>query len=731
MNLLKNLKFIGLIVSRTIFLIPIEKNVFLTKISLGIIYSAQKNRKSVIFFQPIIYCKNYERSFENLNTSNIISKHNLTPIIKSEKIQNFSIFYDELKYLEILDNIIDKYYQLKELYDLVIIEGIDLNYDCEIINKLNTDIIKSTNAEIIFVGNISVKLEYNFINKIKFIFNKIVNYTYSNITASLILNELHSLKELNNKNYFCSTFGKFNYFKKSIFQNKISNKLSNLNFISGIRCIPWNLKIVEIPVIEIVNYFRAETVFRGKIFTNTVKLYDVFDHNLDNLIKQINVNYLLVISLDHLHMFEKLYKVFTKKIKIKAVILTGQNLLNNAILKVFKKISSLEITFISVKISTLQTILKLQNFSLLYLDDDFKKVRVLQEYVCYYLKNQFISNLCNSNKKKFFNTPSSFKSQLRLLANCFKKRIILPESLESRILEAASICNKLGIAKCVLLGNPKDIHTVALNKGIYLEKDIEIINPDLIRNDYISHLMTKRAAKGMNKKEAIQSLQNNIVLATLMLDANKIDGLVSGSINTTANTIRPALQIIKAKLNYSLISSAFFMLLPEKVLIYADCAINISPTPEQLAEIAIQSSDTAISFGIEPKIAMISYSTGNSSIGLSVDKVRKATMIVRSKRPDLVIDGPIQYDAAVSKKVGKLKAPHSCLNGEATVCIFPDLNTGNSTYKAVQRSANITSIGPILQGLQKPVNDLSRGANVNDIVYTIALTAIQSCKIKK
>lgn len=212
----------------------------------------------------------------------------------------------------------------------------------------------------------------------------------------------------------------------------------------------------------------------------------------------------------------------------------------------------------------------------------------------------------------------------------------------------------------------------------------------------------------------------------MMLQLGQVDGLVSGAVNTTANTIRPALQLIKTAPNSSLVSSIFFMLLPDQVLVYGDCAINPEPNAEQLADIAIQSADSAKAFDIEPRVAMISYSTGSSGHGADVEKVAKATEIAKAKRPDLIIDGPLQYDAAIMENVAKKKAPNSPVAGKATVFIFPDLNTGNTTYKAVQRSANLVSIGPMLQGMNKPVNDLSRGALVDDIVYTIALTAIQA-----
>ena len=217
-----------------------------------------------------------------------------------------------------------------------------------------------------------------------------------------------------------------------------------------------------------------------------------------------------------------------------------------------------------------------------------------------------------------------------------------------------------------------------------------------------------------------------MVVGTMMVVHDEVDGLVSGAIHTTANTIRPALQLIRTRPDAMLVSSVFFMCLPDQVIVYGDCAINPDPSAEELADIAVRSAESAKSFGIDPKVAMISYSTGESGHGADVDKVREATRLAKERAPDLLIDGPLQYDAAMIASVAKSKAPDSPVAGKATVCIFPDLNTGNTTYKAVQRSANVISIGPMLQGLNKPVNDLSRGALVDDIVYTIAITAVQA-----
>jgi len=276
--------------------------------------------------------------------------------------------------------------------------------------------------------------------------------------------------------------------------------------------------------------------------------------------------------------------------------------------------------------------------------------------------------------------------------------------------------------------NRERIGHTALSLGIQLPSDLQILNPDEIRQRYVDPMVELRKHKQLSAPVALAQLEDTVVLGTMMLALDEVDGLVSGAIHTTANTIRPALQLIKTTEGAKLVSSIFFMLLPEQVMVYGDCAVNPDPNAEELCDIALQSATSAKSFGIEPKVAMISYSTGSSGSGSDVEKVREATKLAQKADPSLIIDGPLQYDAATTASVAKSKAPDSPVAGQASVVIFPDLNTGNTTYKAVQRSANVVSIGPMLQGLAKPVNDLSRGALVEDIVYTIALTAIQAIK---
>ncbi|MEH6570261.1 MAG: phosphate acetyltransferase, partial [Halioglobus sp.] len=350
------------------------------------------------------------------------------------------------------------------------------------------------------------------------------------------------------------------------------------------------------------------------------------------------------------------------------------------------------------------------------------------DHAAEHLNSQWIESLARKTDGDRRLSPPAFRYRLTEAARAANQRIILPEGNEPRTVQAAAICAQRGIAHCTLMGDADEIHRVAEKRGVKLPDSVQIINPDKIRGNYVEPLFELRRHKGLTALTAEEHLQDNVVLGTMMLQLGQVDGLVSGAVHTTANTIRPALQLIRTAPGASLVSSVFFMLLPDQVLVYGDCAINPDPSAEQLCDIAIQSADSATAFGIVPRVAMISYSTGSSGTGSEVEKVRTATALVRQKRPDIIVDGPLQYDAAIMENVAKSKSPDSPVAGKATVFVFPDLNTGNTTYKAVQRSAHVTSIGPMLQGLAKPVNDLSRGALVDDIVYTIALTAIQAAR---
>lgn len=328
-------------------------------------------------------------------------------------------------------------------------------------------------------------------------------------------------------------------------------------------------------------------------------------------------------------------------------------------------------------------------------------------------------------------SPPAFRHRLVEAARADVRRIVLPEGTEPRTVAAAAIVAARGIATCVLLGDPDEVAEVAHKQGVTLPSSVEIIDPAEVAGRYVAPLVERRKSKGMTPERAAIELQDSIMVGTMMLALDEADGLVSGAVHSTAHTIRPALQIIKTVPGCNLVSSVFFMCLPEQVLVFGDCAVVPNPTAEELADIAVQSADSAIAFGIPARVAMLSYSTGTSGSGEDVEKVKVATRLAQERRPDLAIDGPLQYDAAVMPDVARLKAPASKVAGQATVLVFPDLNTGNVTYKAVQRSANVVSMGPMLQGLAKPVNDLSRGCLVEDIVFTINLTAIQAQAVRQ
>ena len=324
-------------------------------------------------------------------------------------------------------------------------------------------------------------------------------------------------------------------------------------------------------------------------------------------------------------------------------------------------------------------------------------------------------------------TPRMFQYNLLQRAKKDKKHIVLPEGEDARILEAAIELKALDIVDITLLGNKDQIEKKAMTIGLDIT-NLPIIDPS--ESEYFEAYATTffelRKHKGVNMDMARDMMHDVSYFGTMMVYKGHADGMVSGAVHTTQHTIRPALQFVKTKPGIGVVSSIFFMCLEDRVSVFGDCAINPNPTAEQLAEIAISSAATAEAFGITAKIAMLSYSSGSSGKGEDVDKVRRATEIVKEKAPGLQIEGPIQYDAAVDPLVGKSKLPDSEVAGQASVLIFPDLNTGNNTYKAVQRETGALAIGPVLQGLNKPVNDLSRGCTVDDIFNTVIVTAIQA-----
>ncbi|WP_367670733.1 phosphate acetyltransferase [Sodalis-like secondary symbiont of Drepanosiphum platanoidis] len=709
--------------SKIIMFIPIGSKIGFSSIILSILNKIEKENLSLKFFQPI---KN-----ENLSKNYLdITKYLFKKKSNISSIDSFSIKYAESllksnKKNDLIENIVSKCYINMKNTDLIFIKGLCFNNEYKYINKINYDIASSCNANIIFIIEINNKYYIKYKNKIKLSLEKYLKNKSNNIFGT-ILNKMFYVK---NKNNYINFFS-----KKNINENKCFyvdyKKLSKKYSLPKINLIPWNNKISYPKPIDISNYLNAKIIHKGKMDNRKIKSIIYYKKNILLNIDNILKNSILIASKNCLKDLMLACLSEINGIKISSIILTNNFNFDKNIYKICKKSIKLGLPIFSVKINFINTLIKLKNFNIsLELYNDYRLNKVIN-YISSYINFSNSLKLLINNKNKKNNKLSSFlfRSYITEKSKKLNKKIILPEGEDIRIIKASSICGKNNIAHCVLMGNPKKIIKKFLKNKIEFSKNIEIINPINIQKNYISQLIKLRKDKGMTEKIAKKEIKKNIVLSTLILKKKLVDGLVSGISSSTADTLRPPLQIIKTSANTKLVSSIFFMLFPDKILIYGDCAINTNPNAEQLAEIAIQSSDSAKLFGINPKIAMISYSTKNSGFGKEVDKVYEATIIAKKKRPDLIIDGPLQYDAAISKKVAKLKAPNSPVAGKATVFIFPDLNTGNTTYKAVQRTSNIIAIGPILQGMKQPVNDLSRGASIKDIIYTIALTSIQANK---
>jgi phosphate acetyltransferase len=413
--------------------------------------------------------------------------------------------------------------------------------------------------------------------------------------------------------------------------------------------------------------------------------------------------------------------------QISGMILTGDVIPEEPIMRLIEGLSTV-VPIIAVKEGTFKVANAIGGIKAnIQSDNQFRIDASIAAFQKHIASEKFLNKLLNYESKIM--TPRMFQYSLIQKARKDKKRIVLPEGLDVRILNAAARLLALDLVDISLLGDPQLIKNKCSAEGIALDFDkIRLIDPvnSELYDDYVNTFYELRKHKGISLDDAKETMSDVSYFGTMMIHKGDADGMVSGAAHTTGHTIRPALQFIKTKPNVSLVSSVFFMCLDDRVSVFGDCAINPNPNAAELAEIAISSAESSMNFGIEPRIAMLSYSSGSSGKGVDVDKVREATEIVKQKRPDLKIEGPIQYDAAVDKSVGQSKLPNSEVAGDATVLIFPDLNTGNNTYKAVQRETGAMAIGPMLQGLNKPVNDLSRGCTIDDIFNTVVLTAIQA-----
>lgn len=429
---------------------------------------------------------------------------------------------------------------------------------------------------------------------------------------------------------------------------------------------------------------------------------------------------------DDILMLTYLYERALDTHNIAGMILTGAYEPSPAIMNLLDQQGGETLPILLVEHDTITTVSLITEKRVYIEDDDWEKIRWSVQLIADNLQGDELLSYLNIPKLDVV-SPAMFRFSLMDAAKNAKKTIVLPEGNEPRTLQAAAIILERDITGLVLLGNREEIIREAKNVRADISK-ATIIDPaeSPLFDAFVDEYVELRKHKGMNRTTADDLMRDTVFFGTMMVHRGLVDGLVSGAVHTTQHTILPAFQVIKTLPGVELVSSIFFMLLDDRVWVFGDCAVVPDPSAEQLAQIAVQSWHSALAFGLNPKVAMISYSTGTSGVGHEVDKVRQATEIAKGLEPDMIIDGPLQFDAASVPDVAAKKAPNSPVAGQANVFIFPDLNTGNTTYKAVQRSGDYISIGPMLQGLKRPVNDLSRGALVDDIVYTIAITAIQS-----
>ncbi|ATC94366.1 phosphate acetyltransferase [Pseudoalteromonas tunicata] len=712
--------------SHRIMLIPVSTGVGLTSVSVGIVRALEQKAVRVNFFKPIAQPRAGESGPEK-STEIVKLGSNIKPPMPIE-----------LKYAEqmigdgkgdiLLEEVIARFEESVHDGEVAIIEGMVPTRKQPYAGRLNREIAQALGAEIVFVltpGNdpldqIEHRLEIaaSFYGGVEN--ERVLGCIFNKVNAPLD-------EEGRARADLAEQFDPENLVAE---QNRLAAMpLFRKHPFKLLGSVPWDFELVAPRVSDLARYLKAEILNEGDFAHRRLRSVTFCARTVSNILCHFTPGVLLVTPGDRSDVLVAACLSAMNGTKIGAILLTGGFIPEDRIMKLCEQAMATGLPILSTQADTWRTSLLLHNFNMEVPIDDEQRIERVKDHNAAHLDADWLQSLTKGVEKTRKMSPPAFRHLLTTKARLANKTIVLPEGTEPRTIKAAAICGERGIAKTVLLGEREEILRIAEQQGVQLNDAVTIIDPVDVRENYVAPLVELRKNKGMTEVIAQEQLLDNTVLATMMLAQGQVDGLVSGAVNTTANTIRPPLQLVKTAPGSSLVSSIFFMLLPDQVLVYGDCAINPDPTAEQLADIAIQSADSAIAFGIDAKVAMISYSTGTSGVGADVEKVRLATELAQAKRPDLIIDGPLQYDAAIMESVARKKAPNSLVAGKATVFIFPDLNTGNTTYKAVQRSAKLISIGPMLQGMRKPVNDLSRGALVDDIVYTIALTAIQATQV--
>ncbi len=691
---------------QTFFIAPTDFGVGLTSISLGLVRVLERAGLQVGFFKPIAQPHPGDKGPER--SSELIARtHGLTPP-NPLGLAHVERMLGDGQLDELLEEIITLYQQACVGKDVVIVEGMVPTRHASYAARVNQHLAKSLDADVILVS----------------------------AADNEVLGELSGRVELQ-----AQLFGGPRDPKVlGVILNKVRTDESIEAYASRVRehspilrsgdfrllgCIPYQAELNAPRTRDVADLLGANVINAGDYEQRRMSKIIICARTVLNTLPLLKAGVLVVTPGDRDDIILAVSLAALNGVPLAGLLLTSDSVPDPRVLELCRGALEAGLPVLSVSTGSYDTATQLHQLNKEIPIDDRERAEIITDFVATHLDAQWLHQRCGTPRELRL-SPAVFRYQLIQRAQQANKRIVLPEGDDPLTIQAAAICQARGIARCVLLARPEAVHAVARAQGIELPEGLEILDPELIRERYVEPMVTLRKSKSLNAPMAEQQLEDSVVLGTMMLALDEVDGLVSGVIHSTANTIRPALQLIKTAPGCTLVSSVFFMLFPDQVLVYGDCVMNPHPSAAELAEIALQSADSAQAFGIAPRVAMISYSSGNSASGEEVEKVRAATQLAQESQRDLLIDGPLQYDAAANENVARQLAPDSPVAGRATVFVFPDLNTGNTTYKAVQRSADCVSLGPMLQGLRKPVNDLPRGAQVDDIVYTIAITAIQA-----
>ena len=682
----------------------------LSTISIGIFRALDRQGVRVGYYKPISQPAGNSET-EDCSTKLIRSQSAVVPPepLSMNEVRDY-IGQDKLELL--METIVHRFNEASQKFDAVVVEGLLQTEDFPLAPMLNKRIAQTLSAEVILVSQYH-NLSPDVINRQI----EISSHEFNGSVVGCIINKADIKTEANRP-----VSEGVNKLRAEIMEKCPVFKTRGLDLI-GI--VPFSNDLLAPRTRDVAQLIKATPLFEGDMDNRRVYNIELCARSIPNMLWVLKTGNLLVTPGDRSEIIIAAAMASLNGAQIAGLILTGDVEPHEKVIQLCRKAWHTGLPVFRVNLTSFQTAKALSEMNSEIPSDDGERINKAMDLVARSIDAEWIRKALSSAVKTRL-SPAAFRHMLARQAASNIKRIVLPEGNEPRTIQAAVSCQLRGISHCVLLGRKDDIAAQAEALNIKLPDSIEIIDPESVIERYVPPLVEMRKHKNMTEEIALDHLSDNVVLGTMMLALGEVDGLVSGAVHSSANTVRPALQLIKTHKEAKIVSSIFFMCLPEQVLVYGDCAINPDPSAEELADIAIQSAESAKAFDMEPSIAMISYSTLGSGAGKDVDKVVEATELVKRLRPELVIDGPLQYDAACTADVAATKAPNSPVAGKANVFIFPDLNTGNTTYKAVQRSANVISIGPMLQGLNKPVNDLSRGALVDDIIYTIALTAIQA-----